>query len=382
MKILFVNPYYYPNNMGGTERVLKLLADELVRIGNSVAVFTGDGDNGEITKYLINGVCVYRGVKGAPTANRNSNGINYITSRLVNYFNPGLKRELNVVIDEFKPDIIHTHNLFGMSSSVWVIAKERGIPVVHTAHDYWMTEKKRFLWYKRNSHIVNMATAPSQFTARYFVDAGMFSPDKICVVPNGMIMDEDQHSYYVTEKSKRSPNLPVKFLFAGQLTRDKGVDHLLYAFSNLVDLPVELYLCGQGPLAEMCHEFENKDSRIHFMGLLSYEQMEKMYYSADVLIVPSVWAEPFGMVAIEALYYGLSVIAGNRGGLPEIIKHVGTGIIIDGDDEKKIADAIRECSNRNKLKKSWSQMSNNIFDYTVQNQVSQFLEIYQTILNC
>lgn len=55
MRILFINPYYYPNNTGGTERVLKLLADELVCMGNPVAIFTGDGKNKTITDDFIEG---------------------------------------------------------------------------------------------------------------------------------------------------------------------------------------------------------------------------------------------------------------------------------------------------------------------------------------
>lgn len=382
MRILFINPYYYPNNTGGTERVLKLLADELVCMGNPVAIFTGDGKNKTITDDFIEGVRVYRGVKGTPTVDRSSNGFNHFTSRIVNLYNVGIKKELNAVIDEFKPDVIHTQNLFGMSSYVWVIAKKRGIPVVHTAHDYWMLEKKRFPWYRRNSSIVSMATAPSEFTAKHFVESGMFLSDKMSVIPNGIVMDEEQHRSYVAEKLERDASTPVKFLYAGQLTKDKGVDHLLHALSNLTDLPVELYICGKGSLAEMCGEFEKKNSQIHVMGLLSYDQMEKMYHAADVLVAPSVWAEPFGMVAIEALYYGLPVIAGDRGGLGEIIRHVGIGKLVNGSDEEQIANAIREYADRKRLNKELKQISDRIFDYTVQNQASRFLQIYEKALGC
>lgn len=380
MRILFINPYYYPNNTGGTERVLKLLADELVCMGNSVAVFTGDGKNKTITDEFIDSVRVYRGVKGTPTVDRPSNGFNYFTNRIVNLYNAGIKKELNAVIDDFKPDVIHTQNLFGMSANVWVIAKKRGIPVVHTTHDYWMLEKKRFLWYRRYSSIVSMATAPSEFTAKHFVECGMFLSDKMCVIPNGMVMNEKQHRVCVAEKLERDSSTPIKFLYAGQLTKDKGVDHLLHAFSNLSDLPIDLYICGKGPLAEMCYEFEKKNSRIHAMGLLSYDQMEKMYHATDVLVAPSVWAEPFGMVAIEALYYGLPVIAGDRGGLGEIIRHVGIGKLVNGNDEEQITNAIIEYSDRKRLKKELKQISDSIFDYTVQNQASRFLQFYNKVL--
>lgn len=380
MRILFINPYYYPNNAGGTERVLKLLADELVCMGNSVAVFTGDGKDKTITNDFINGVQVYRGIKGKPTVDRPSNGFNYITNRMVNLYNVGIKKELNAVIDEFKPDVIHTQNLFGMSSYVWIIAKKRGIPVVHTAHDYWMLEKKRFPWYRRNSSIVSMATAPSEFTAKRFVESGMFLSDKMYVIPNGMVMDEEQHRLFVAEKLERDASIPVKLLYAGQLTKDKGVDHLLKAFVNITDLPVELYICGRGSLAEMCVGFAKKNNRIHVMGLLSYDKMEKMYHVADVLVAPSVWEEPFGMVAIEALYYGLPVIAGDRGGLGEIIRHVGIGKLINGGDEEQIANAIREYADRKRLCKELKQISDRVFDYTVHNQASHFLRLYENML--
>jgi len=72
---------------------------------------------------------------------------------------------------------------------------------------------------------------------------------------------------------------------------------------------------------------------------LPYHILQRLYVQADVVVVPSVWQEPFGRVALEALMCGTPVVASNRGGLGEIVQDGITGFIVE-PKPKPIADAV------------------------------------------
>ena len=142
MRIMIVNTWYYPNLMGGAEHSVKLLAEKLVKSGKEVAVFSIDNRNKGIVKEIINGVIVYRSSAGKYNLYKayetNTNMIYKVFQKNIEVYNPTIKKEYLEVCDEFKPDIIHTNCLSGISLNVWKINKSINIPTVHTIRDYWL----------------------------------------------------------------------------------------------------------------------------------------------------------------------------------------------------------------------------------------------------
>jgi len=76
------------------------------------------------------------------------------------------------------------------------------------------------------------------------------------------------------------------------------------------------------------------------VGWLSHEETFAYYEQSDICVVPSVWREPFGLVAVEAMAAGLPVCASDIGGLRDIVVHGETGFLFPPGDGKKLAAKI------------------------------------------
>jgi glycosyltransferase involved in cell wall biosynthesis len=131
-------------------------------------------------------------------------------------------------------------------------------------------------------------------------------------------------------------------LFAGQIIRGKGVDLLLRALSK-VRVPFEAIILGDGnhrPYCErLCRRLGLSD-RVRFEGFVSREIMKEFTLQASVLVVSSVWPEPFGFVGPEALSYGVPVVAFDAGGIREWLFDGENGFLVPWMDTDVMAERI------------------------------------------
>ena len=96
------------------------------------------------------------------------------------------------------------------------------------------------------------------------------------------------------------------------------------------------------------------------IGFINSKKLNKIMSDASVIVIPSVWNEPFGLVAAEAMSNGIAIISSNSGGLPEIIQD--NGILINNINSKKIAKQLKKIILDTSLlkelqKKSWKNFS-------------------------
>ncbi|MCC8195503.1 MAG: glycosyltransferase family 4 protein [Ruminococcus sp.] len=384
MKILIINPYYFPNMQGGTEQVVKLLAEEYVRVGHDVAVLTGDSPKDKLQKDNVNGVIIYRGVKGKFVMHPEKGNQNPLLIKVKNNINHRhnipVEHELEDVIDNFKPDVIHTQNLYGFSSTIWKVAHKKNIRVIHTLHDYWLLEPKFKKWAQNNSKYVDCVTAPSAYTLEEFQHGGLFDCTNSAVVPNGIPVNIEYHKRIVEQKRSRS-DTTIRFLYVGQLIEKKGLLQLLDAYSNLStgtaeNLKTELHICGTGYLKDNVLQATEKDKSIIYHGFVDKDGLTKVYEQCDVLVAPSIWAEPFGMVAIEAFYHGLTVIAGNTGGLNEIMQNMKVGRAVDPTVDN-LVETMKYYCDREHIIADIDSLKEGILQYSINNQASGFLKLYK-----
>src|SRR5690606_11414305 len=117
----------------------------------------------------------------------------------------------------------------------------------------------------------------------------------------------------------RTGGSTLRFGFIGTLSAVKGVEWLIRSFRQL-GIPAMLDIAGRGKetYEEELKALAGDDARIRFRG---YVQPTGFYREMDVLVVPSLWEEPLGMVAIEGLANHLPVIASDMGGLRETVRH-------------------------------------------------------------
>jgi len=115
-------------------------------------------------------------------------------------------------------------------------------------------------------------------------------------------------------------------LYVGRLTSGKGLPLLLDSYHKLqkkVKLP-QLLFVGEGPLQK---QIKSQYPTVKLLGHITHNLLQYYYSHALFLVVSSTWEEPFGRVALESLSYGVPVVVTEVGGLPEIIKHLKTGIV-------------------------------------------------------
>ncbi len=389
MKILLVNCYYAPDFVGGAEKCTELLAETLAKKGHTVKVFCLS--HAQETK--VGAVEVYRADPGRfDVEARITVSGSFVTrfkNKLVEISNRAVGRQLARVIEEFSPDIVHCHNLYGLSSICWKICRKKGVRVVQTCHDFWMFNGYSHpggnpifraihrAVYRKRSRFVDFVTAPSDFALAHVRTFGYFPRAAFRAVQNGILMDADAIQNAIADKLKRE-NAKLTFLFVGALEEIKGIRQLLTAFRAL-SAPHTLLICGKGSLAPLVEEAAREDARIRYLGVLQGEAIEQVYRQADVCVVPSGGLETFGLVVIEALKNGCDVIGNARGGVGEILARLGVGRPIEPEKEGALRAAL-ENIDRAAIRDDAGKIYPAILEYNIDRSTELYLAVYREVL--
>ncbi|MEQ1626802.1 MAG: glycosyltransferase, partial [Nitrospira sp.] len=177
-------------------------------------------------------------------------------------------------------------------------------------------------------------------------------------------------------------------VFAGRLVPEKGVDVLVQAFALVVrNVPdARLLIAGDGPerknLVELAEQL-GVAAYVTFLGHLPQEAMETKLARAWVQVVPSRWAEPFGLVAVEAMMRETAVIASRMGGLEEILQDGETGYLVTPNDPHQLAQRLEELlcdrSKADAMGRSGRRVAEARF--SLARQCEQFMSLYQQMVS-
>lgn len=134
--------------------------------------------------------------------------------------------------------------------------------------------------------------------------------------------------------------------YCGRLDIEKGVDCLIRAFAvAAADAPrAKLRIAGRGPeraRLEALARDVGAARNIEFLGWIEPESVERELSSAWLLVAPSLWAEPLGLVALEAIVRGVPVLASVSGGFAETVEEGVTGMLVPNGDIEALANRIR-----------------------------------------
>lgn len=134
-------------------------------------------------------------------------------------------------------------------------------------------------------------------------------------------------------------------IFLGRLVSDKGCDLIIDALKILEGehcMRPRLTIVGDGPESAALKQqagIEGVLDQIHFAGSRQGEELVKLLNQHRIMIVPSVWEEPFGIVALEGLACGCHVVVANSGGLPEAVGQCG--LVFERGNSNDLAVKLR-----------------------------------------
>ena len=256
-------------------------------------------------------------------------------------------------------DVIHTN---GLGSS---LCGKMPIPIVNTAHHLYAAEADGEPLWKRLSHpsaeispliialqrrSINQAThiiAVSNFTKRCIMRYANVLPADISVIYHGADHLLSRPMEKPDMESRREIGLnedEFLLLFVGQYANDrKGLSYLLRSLKLIWQkIPnVRLVICGEGDVPRyqaLAIRLGIADS-VSFAGHVSQQKLSKLYMASDLFVLPTLF-EGLGIVFLEAMSFGLPIVASNVGPIPEIVKQGKNGLLVEPENSLKLAQAI------------------------------------------
>jgi len=147
---------------------------------------------------------------------------------------------------------------------------------------------------------------------------------------------------------KISESENVQIIYVGNIQKRKGVYQLISAASKLNDIEFLLNIVGSYSSDAGYYnriksfvKINNLEQKISFLGRVSADFLEKLYKDSDIFVLPSLH-ETFGIVLLEAMSFGLPIVATNVGAIPELVIDGENGILVHPDDPLSLANAMRQ----------------------------------------
>jgi glycosyltransferase involved in cell wall biosynthesis len=241
---------------------------------------------------------------------------------------------------EFKPDVVHAHWWFPNGLVGTWLGRMSNKPLVTTLHgsDVRLARSVAFSRpaFRHVLHRSAAVTAVSRWLASEAQQ--VVSAPKAIVAPMPVATD------LFSPGGKREAD---RLLFVGRLNKQKGIEMLLQAVSR-VSRPIHLDVVGDGEDRDALQELAGAlgiADRVRWHGALPQPRLADFYRSATALVVPSV-EEGLGLVAVEAQLCDTPVIAFDSGGLPDIVQHDRTGVLVTTVDAKALAAGITSLLDR------------------------------------
>ncbi|MFY9569938.1 MAG: glycosyltransferase family 4 protein [Blastocatellia bacterium] len=258
------------------------------------------------------------------------------------------------VAEQWGADLLHLHTAW-----VWpfaqAILQRTGITLVYTVHSVDRAEyeigqelghilehcEEQGIAISRAERLVALTQNETDLLGHYYPS----SVDKIRIVGNGI--DDCAKAKQATDRVRNKDSPLV--LYTGRLVERKGIRDLLAAIPFVLErAPGTRFVLAGGPpplsgeevarqwLPPECDPYRRQ---IHFTGWLNAAELEDWYCAADIQVVPSRY-EPFGMVVLEGMLYGLPIIASALGGPLRILEHGRTGLLYPPKDVSALGEAI------------------------------------------
>lgn len=369
MRILQVNKFNYLR--GGADKYFIDISESLKEAGHKVAVFCmkhPENKRSEYENYFVSRV----------SFNENLGLLNKlkIPGRII--YSLEAKYKFKKLVKDFKPDIIHLHNIYHhLSPSIISVAKKNNIPVVMHLHDYKLICPNHTLFVdnnycdrclerdylncfknkcSKNSYLASLLLSFEMFCHHrilkiyekgitFFIAPSLFmknicsnlswTKDRIFLIYNPYSQEfKDVDSSLQTENY---------LLYFGRLGKEKGVDSLIRASIKTAS---NLKIVGIGEeefyLKKIAQEENETNTKIEFLGFKKGRELREIIMKSRAVVMPSVWAENMPLSLLEAMSLKKIVIASRIGGFTEMIEDGVNGFFFEPANVQDLSDKIKK----------------------------------------
>ncbi len=403
MKILQVNKFHYPR--GGADKYFLDISAALREQGHAVAVFAMNHPKNlpsDWSSYFVSRLSFNEGGLWQKLI---------APGRLLYSFEA--KRKFGRLLDDFRPDIIHVHNIYSqISPSILDAAARRGIPVVMHLHDYNVLSPNYALFNKgqiyerclgghyfrcvvdrchKNSYTKSLLAAATLFfhnrilniyrrRVRAFIAPSRFMAQKM--KNNGFATSDIRVlRNFIDDGLLAEPLVKSKdsILYFGRISEEKGIVHFIKALSLLPDQAA--LIVGDGPQKAECQALAKQlglEDRLRFQSPVYGSELTAIIKEASVVVLPSIWYENMPLALLEAMALGKSVVATQMGGIPEVITDEVTGWLCPAANPTALAVALQRAVSE---PLDPERIRASVADYALSRHCAALTDIYAEILS-
>jgi glycosyltransferase involved in cell wall biosynthesis len=375
MKIIHVTHSFFPYSYGGRERMV-LEWSKCVSKRNDVTILTSSDRLLKLEVKKFGKINVYY----LPSFTINLVSSIYRIPPFVLFFL--LERDF---------DICHAHDFHHFTTLLSTLAcRIKGKPIVLSYHGIYksngilsiLTKVYEVLFLKFIINSVRYVIVPSEFSKNEIINEFKIPKEKIIKIPNFISFE----NLKTRIDFKKKYNLNNYILAVGRFSKEKGFEYLLKSFKLVLEKRKDIKLVvigGKRDYIRVIEKFANSLGILDNILILSNVSDEEVYSAfkyAELVVIPSIY-EPFGIVVLEAMYFGKPIVAFKVGGLKEIVKNKVNGTLVRERNIEELANAIIKILSDVKMREKISRNNKNfVKTFDRRNFVDFVNNFYERIL--
>jgi glycosyltransferase involved in cell wall biosynthesis len=394
MRVLIISSVYptpeAPRIIGGAEVFTRQFAESLAESGDGVEVVRAASTTNQQME-IANGVTVYAApVRNIylPFSEQRSAPLRGAWHAVEDW------QQTAALVSErirtFRPEVMHSNNLSGLTTAVWKVASEARIPIVHTLHDYYLTCPRcsRFsdghacartclsckiltVNRRRAAGHVSAVVGVSQRILDIHRELGLFIDTPVrTVIRNASLIAP-------VAPADGGPDPTLTLGFIGRLTEEKGIYNLIKAIAAVPPEAVRLLIAGRTD--EKQQKFIRAmapRARIEFLGFVSPAEF---YEKVDVVVVPSIWEEPGPIVVADAKAAGKPFLGTRFGGIPEALDGGAAGWLTAHDPVSLTKSILQLVAEPQRIKSIARKLSERKTRRTFADVVAEYRGVFDDI---
>lgn len=394
MKILLQNQY--DDLLGGVETYFKLIADALVEKGHEVIiVYTKSGKKRNIIK---------DGYKAFYLPNLDLTENIYYSKTRQKEIKKDIDSLKSIVIGE-KPNLIHLNNTHYPGQYSFL---NKYSPIIQTVHDFFNccnTVLKMFpdgicdnplgtscfknkcispdsimeLWRFKTKCLNREAMKKFQ---RLLVTTPYMKEVLIC---NGFQENRIQvMPLFVEDWGINMRNDECIIIYVGRLAKEKGVIHFIHMLKAL-SINFKAFIIGDGPQRDECENLINTmglNKRVEFTGFLNRNEIKDYFAKASVVVIPSLWPEPFCLVGLEAMSCSKPVVAYEAGGISSWLRDNYNGYLASRGDIPGLVHRVETILKNKRLAEDMGENGRKLFEekFSERTHFNNLISAYEAVI--